>query len=503
MSAEPTQTVPRHRDVVIIGAGISGIGAAHYVAGELPGKSYTILEARDSPGGTWDLFRYPGVRSDSDLFTFGYGFRPWREDVSIAKADRIMSYLRETVEEEGTAKRIEYGRRVVAASWSSRTALWTLRVQGTHGDEAETLTCSWIFSATGYYRYDQGYAPAFEGRDRFRGPVVHPQHWPQDLDHAGKRVVVIGSGATAVTVVPAMAATAGHVTQLQRTPSYVLAQSARDPFAIAARKLLGDGRGHALARRKNILVQRWVWKFCQRFPTVARRFIRRATAKQLPNGYPVDVHFNPPYDPWDQRLCLAPDGDYFAAIRSGRASIVTDRVRTFTETGIELESGRALEADIIVTATGLNVLPLGGIRLDLDGEPVDFAEHVVYRGMMLDGVPNFAFAIGYTNASWTLKVGLLCEYLVRLLKYMEANSWAVCAPVLPADAGSTRPFLDFGAGYIQRSIQDLPRQGQESPWLMSKDYHDDVRLLRRAPVQDGNLAFRREPEGAPSGRRTA
>lgn len=491
-----------HHDVVVIGAGISGLGAARYVRRELPGRSWTVLEARETLGGTWSFFRYPGIRSDSDLFTFGYAFRPWRDDDAIASAEKIVAYLRDTARDEGIDERIEYGKRVIGASWSSPDARWTLRVQDRDG--AVTLrTCSWIFSATGYYRYDQGHTPTFEGIERYRGRVVHPQHWPDDLDVTGRRLLVIGSGATAITIVPALAETAAHVTQLQRTPTYVIPVPKHDVVATAARRWLGDDVGHSVARRNSIMRQRLSWRFCQRFPRLARQLIRWVNVRALPPGFPVDEHFRPPYAPWDQRLCVAPDGDYFRVIRDGRASIVTDRIRGFTETGVELESGRTIDADIVVTATGLQLLPLGGVEFALDGQPVKLSERVVYRGIMLNGVPNFAFAVGYTNSSWTLKVGLLCEYFVRLSKHMDENGWAVCRPELPPGAFETRPFLDFGAGYVQRSMDELPRQGGQSPWLTSKDYFSDVALLRRAPVQDGRLVFLppplgRSPEASPA-----
>ncbi|NEA46267.1 NAD(P)/FAD-dependent oxidoreductase [Streptomyces sp. SID10815] len=491
MSAASGPPAPEHLDVLVIGAGISGIGAGRYLRTELPAKSFAILEARQASGGTWDLFRYPGIRSDSDLHTFGYEFKPWRDEQSIADAPRILSYLRETVRENGLDAHIRYHHKVLGASWSSAEARWTVDVERTDTGERVRLTAGWIFCAGGYYRYDEGFTPSFPGRDRFTGPVVHPQHWPEDLDYAGKRVVVIGSGATAVTLVPAMAGAAAHVTMLQRTPSYVLPVPREDVIANALKKYLGQRRGYALTRRKNIAQQRVVWRLCQKYPKAARRLIRWVNARQLPAGYAVDTHFNPPYDPWDQRLCAVPDGDLFRAIRGGSASVVTDRIASFTETGVLLESGRELPADVVVTATGLNVQAFGGARLTVDGREVRLPDTVAYKGMMLSGVPNFAYAIGYTNSSWTLKIGLLCEHLCRLLAHMDAHGYDVCRPE-PADPRMpTRPFLDFGAGYIQRAVDALPRQGDRMPWLTSMDYRDDVRLLRADDVTDPELRFSR------------
>lgn len=491
MSAASGPPAPEHLDVLVIGAGISGIGAGRYLRTELPAKSFAILEARQASGGTWDLFRYPGIRSDSDLHTFGYEFKPWRDEQSIADAPRILSYLRETVRENGLDAHIRYHHKVLGASWSSAEARWTVDVERTDTGERVRLTAGWIFCAGGYYRYDEGFTPSFPGRDRFTGPVVHPQHWPEDLDYAGKRVVVIGSGATAVTLVPAMAGAAAHVTMLQRTPSYVLPVPREDVIANALKKYFGQRRGYALTRRKNIAQQRVVWRLCQKYPKAARRLIRWVNARQLPAGYAVDTHFNPPYDPWDQRLCAVPDGDLFRAIRGGSASVVTDRIASFTETGVLLESGRELPADVVVTATGLNVQAFGGARLTVDGREVRLPDTVAYKGMMLSGVPNFAYAIGYTNSSWTLKIGLLCEHLCRLLAHMDAHGYDVCRPE-PADPRMpTRPFLDFGAGYIQRAVDSLPRQGDRMPWLTSMDYRDDVRLLRADDVTDPELRFSR------------
>ncbi|MFF5233060.1 flavin-containing monooxygenase [Dactylosporangium sp. NPDC000521] len=492
MSTSPPDP-SEHLDVVIVGAGISGIGAGRYLTTRLPGRTFAILEARAASGGTWDLFRYPGIRSDSDLHTFGYEFKPWRDEESIASAPRILRYVRETATENGLDAHIRYHHKVHGAAWSSEEARWILDVERTDTGSRTRMTASWLFCAGGYYRYDSGHTPHFEGRERFAGPIVHPQQWPEDLDYAGKHVVVIGSGATAVTLVPAMAADAAHVTMLQRTPSYVMPVPKKDPLANALRRWLGDERGYRAARRKNIAQQRAVWRFCQKYPRLARRIIRRINVKQLPPGYPVDEHFNPPYGPWDQRLCAVPDGDLFRAIRRGTASVVTDRIATFTERGVLLESGRELAADIIVTATGLRVQALGGLALTVDGAPVHLPDTVAYKGMMLSGVPNLAFAIGYTNSSWTLKVGLLCEHFCRLLAYMDAHGHDVCRPTVGDPAMPTRPFLDFAAGYIQRVVDQLPRQGDRMPWLTSMDYHSDVKLLRDGRVDDPALHFSKAP----------
>ena len=482
-------TVPQHVDVLIVGAGISGIGAGRYLRTELPTKTFAILEARAALGGTWDLFRYPGIRSDSDLHTFGYEFKPWRDEQSIADAPRILDYLRETATENGLDDTIHYHHKVLDAAWSSQDARWSVQVERADTGETFEMTCGWLFGAAGYYRYDEGFTPEFEGRDRFGGTIVHPQHWPEDLDYAGKKVVVIGSGATAVTLIPSMADTAGHVTMLQRTPSYILPVPRKDAIANRLRKILGDERGYAVTRRKNILQQGLIWSFCKRYPNAARKLIRWLNTKQLPEGFPVDEHFNPPYNPWDQRMCAVPDGDLFRSIRDGQASIVTDRIATFTETGLLLESGQELEADIIITATGLNVQPFGGIPLEVDGKPVKLAETVAYKGLMLSGVPNFAYAIGYTNSSWTLKIGLLCEHLCRLMAHMDEQGYDVCRPEVADASMPTRPFLDFAAGYVQRVVDQLPRQGDRMPWRTSMNYLDDVKLLRADAVTDPELHF--------------
>ena len=481
-----------HLDVLIVGAGISGIGAAYYLQRDHPSASYAILEARGASGGTWDLFRYPGIRSDSDLHTFGYAFRPWTADESIAGAGAILDYLRETAAEHGIDRQIRFHHRVVSAAWSSGDARWTVEVErGETGGRTERvrLSCRWLFCAGGYYRYDEGYTPRFEGAERFGGQLVHPQHWPEGLDYSGQRVVVIGSGATAVTLVPALAKAAGHVTMLQRTPTYVLPIPSVDPLTRLARALLPPDRAHAFMRRKNIAQQGLFWRFCQRFPGAARRFIRWVNQRELPDGYPVDEHFSPPYDPWDQRVCFVPDGDLFASIREGKASVVTDQIETFTERGIRLASGQEIEADLVVTATGLNLQPFGGIALLVDGEPVRLPEHVIYKGLMLSGVPNFCTAIGYTNASWTLKIGLLCEHFCRLLTYMDQHGYTACRPEVSDPGMATRPLLDFGAGYVQRALGELPRQGDRFPWLMAMEYHADAAMLRRGQIDDEHLHF--------------
>ncbi|GGB18988.1 flavin-binding monooxygenase [Flexivirga endophytica] len=494
----PSATTVDPLDVLIIGAGISGIGAGHYLRANCPGKSFAILEGRAASGGTWDLFRYPGIRSDSDLHTFGYDFKPWRDKDAIADGAKILDYLREAATADGLDELIHFNHNVIGASWDSAEALWTVDAETPDGPR--TFRARWIFAGTGYYNYDEGYTPDFPGREDFTGTIVHPQHWPEDLDHAGKKVVVVGSGATAVTLVPAMTTgpqAAAHVTMLQRTPTFVTALPREDKIAQALRRTFGEERGYQLTRRKNIAVQHWTWRLARRFPGQTRALLRKAQVRALPEGYDVDKHFNPPYDPWDQRLCVVPDGDLFRAIRSGRADVVTDHIETFTPRGIRLTSGEELEADIIITATGLNLRLIGGIPLTVDGAAVHFPETVAYRGLMLSGVPNLALSVGYTNASWTLKVGLLCEYFTRLLRHMDTYGYDAVTP--EADPTMpTRPLLDFAAGYIQRSIDDLPRQGDHDPWATTTGFPDDVRLLRNGPVNDACLRFSSVHDTAPA-----
>lgn len=481
-------------DVVIIGAGISGIGAATYFSRELPDKSLVVLEGRDDIGGTWDLFRYPGIRSDSDLHTFGYEFKPWRHENAIADAPLIREYLRETVEENDLERLIRFGHRVVRSEWSSEDSKWTLTVEVTDRvsgvSRTRAIRAGWVFAATGYYRYDQGFAPEFPGREDFGGLVVHPQHWPENLDYSGKKVVIIGSGATAVTMVPAMSTGPGaarHVTMLQRTPSYIMAMPRVDGLAMTLTKLLGEKRGYAATRFKNIWLEHAIVKGLRAFPRAGRALIRRHNIKRLPKGFDVDKHFNPPYDPWDQRLCLAPDGDFFDAVTTGRASIVTDSIARFSRRGIVLTSGEELEADIIVTATGLNMRLFDGMPIVVDGQQIDVADSVSYRGMLLSGIPNWAMAIGYTTSSWTLKVSLMCRYFIDLVKHMDArgHDWAV--PVPPSEM-EHKPVVDLNAGYVKRGRSVLPKQGMASPWRMAMSYPEDAKALR-GPVADENLRF--------------
>jgi len=487
MNSTDTENLPAV-DVLIIGAGISGIGAGYHLQKHCPELSYTIAEARADLGGTWDLFRYPGIRSDSDLFTFGYDFKHWKHKNAIADGASIKNYIAETAGEHGIDKRIRFRHRVVDVDWHSDRQRWRVTLRREDTGDTLGIEAKWIFAAAGYYRYDQGYAPRFPGQEQFNGQIVHPQHWPDDLDYAGKRVVVIGSGATAITLIPAMARLASHITMLQRTPSYVMPIPFHDPIAKRLRPWLGERWTFSLARRFNIAKQRWIYAFCRRFPDRARRLIRHFNVKMLPPDYPVDVHFNPPYNPWEQRLCAVPGGDLFKAISSGKASVATDQIETFTATGIRLRSGEHLDADLIVTATGLNLQPLGGIRPKIDGVPVSLSECVTFKGMLLSGVPNFAIAVGYTTSSWTLKIGLLCEHFTRLLNYMGKHGYAVCTPIAESSM-KTEPLLNFGAGYIQRSMDQLPRQGSGFPWSMSWNYAEDVRIFRRGRVDDPALHF--------------
>ena len=478
-----------HFDVLIVGAGLSGIGAAHHLQQRCPGKSYAILEAREEIGGTWDLFRYPGIRSDSDMHTLGYRFRPWTEAKSIADGPSILRYVRDTAREGGIDRHIRFGHRVVAADWSSAEARWTVTAERGDTGETATVSCDFLFVNSGYYRYDQGYTPDFPGIERFGGEVVHPQHWPDDLDYAGKRVVVIGSGATAVTLVPAMADDAAKVTMLQRSPTYVVSMPGEDALANWLRGHLPDRVVYPVVRWKNVILQRISYVVSRRRPELMKKLLRRGVMKALPRGYDVDTHFKPTYNPWDQRLCLVPDADLFKALGSGRAEIVTDRIETFTEDGIELESGAKLDADVVVTATGLNLLFLGGAKLRVDGEEPDLRRAFTYKGMMLSDIPNFAYTLGYTNASWTLKADLTSEYVCRLLNHMDATGLRVCEPHVDDPSVTEEPLMDFNSGYVLRSLHELPKQGSKEPWKLRQNYPVDLRMLRRGPVEDGSMRF--------------
>jgi monooxygenase len=476
-----------HLDVLIVGAGLSGVGAGCHLDTDCPGKSYAILEARDSIGGTWDLFRYPGVRSDSDMYTLGYAFRPWSEAKAIADGPSILSYVKETAAHYGVDRKIRTGHRVVRAEWSTDDARWTVEAERSDTGETIRLTCGFLFMCTGYYRYDEGYTPAFPGVERFGGRIVHPQFWTDDVEYEGKRVVVIGSGATAVTLVPAMAPAAEHVTMLQRSPSYVVSLPGEDPVAKLVRRL-PPRAAYAIVRWKNVLMTMLVFQLSRRRPRLVKALIRKGLETRLPPGYDIDTHFKPSYNPWDQRMCLVPDGDLFEAIRDGSASIVTDRIETFTETGLRLASGAELEADLVVTATGLNLLPLGGLALTVDGREVEIPKTMGYKGMMLSGVPNMAVAIGYTNASWTLKCDLTCAYVCRLLNHMDERGYRQATPHRDPSV-TEEPFIDFTSGYVLRSIEKFPKQGSKAPWRLYQNYARDVVALRYGALEDGAMVF--------------
>jgi cation diffusion facilitator CzcD-associated flavoprotein CzcO len=483
-----TTTEDEHLDVLIIGAGLSGIGAACHLRREAPDHSFAILEARDAIGGTWDLFRYPGIRSDSDMHTLGYSFSPWREPQAIADGPSILAYVRRTADEYGVGDRIRFGRRVVAARWSSQRARWTVESRRADG-ETERITCSFLLTCCGYYDYEGGHAPAFPGTDRFGGPIVHPQHWPDDLDYDDQRVVVIGSGATAITLVPALARRAAHVTMLQRSPSYVVSLPGRDGLADRARRWLPEMAAYRLIRAKNVALMTLSFQLSRRRPALMKALIRRGARAALPSGFDVETHFGPRYDPWDQRLCICPDGDLFAALSDGRASIVTDTVQTFTEDGIELSGGQTLGADVIVTATGLRLQALGGMRLFVDDREVSAPETTVYMGSMLSGVPSFAFVIGYTNASWTLRADLTCAFVMRVLGHMRERGWAWCMPPEPTAGAPRLPLLDLSSGYVRRSVAEFPAQGAATPWRVRQNYALDRLELHRHRVDDGVLRF--------------
>lgn len=481
-----------HFDVIVVGAGLSGIGAGYHLQKQCPDRTYAILEGREELGGTWDLFRYPGVRSDSDMHTLGFSFKPWTDPKSIADGPAILAYVRETAAEFGIDKHIRYSHHVETAAWSTESKQWTIETAvGSEGEPRE-YTCSFLFMCAGYYSYKSGYLPAFAGSDDFRGTIVHPQDWPENLDYEGKHIVVIGSGATAVTLVPAMADKAAHITMLQRSPTYVVSRPDHDVWANRLRRFLPDKAAYALTRKKNIYRSQLIYKKTRTNPEEVKDLLLKGVRAELGEDYDVDTHFTPRYNPWDQRLCLVPNGDLFASIREQKASVVTDQIARFTETGLELESGEHLEADIIVTATGLRLVTVGEMDFTVDGEDVDFAQTRTYKGVAYSGIPNLVSTFGYINASWTLRVDLTCGFVCRLLNHMKKTGARQATPRLrPSDADMPeRPWIDdFSSGYMQRMMPLLPKQGDRAPWLNPQNYSKDVKALRKAGVEDGVMTF--------------
>jgi monooxygenase len=482
-----------HFDVLIVGAGISGIGAAYHLQKECPGKRYAILEGRESLGGTWDLFRYPGIRSDSDMFTLGFSFRPWKEAKAIADGPSILRYLQDTARENGIDRHIRYRHKVISAAWSSEQAQWTVEIEQGATQTRARMTCNFFFLCSGYYRYDRGYTPSFPGQESFAGTFIHPQHWPENLDYKNKRVVVIGSGATAVTLVPSMADEAAHVTMLQRSPSYVLSLPAEDKLANRIRQVLPEQAAHSLIRWKNVGLSMFLYQFCRKQPELAKKFLRKHAVDSLPEGFDVDTHFKPRYNPWEQRMCLVPNRDLFKTLRKGRASIVTDQIERIEADGIRLKSGGKIEADIIVSATGLELIAMGGITLSVDGRAVDTAKAYSYRGMMLSGVPNLVACIGYTNASWTLRADLVSQWVCRLLRHMDRRGAVqVTAQVSEPDMPEL-PLLDLTSGYVQRATGLFPKQGAKNPWKLTQNYVLERLSLSLSSLDDPALEYVSEP----------
>ncbi len=478
-------------DVLIVGAGLSGIGAACHLRKHCPDQTFAILERRQAIGGTWDLFRYPGIRSDSDMCTFGYSFKPWNEPQVLADGPSIRQYIHDAAKEYDVERHIRFGRKVTHASWSTAAACWSLSSTNESGGDEQVLRARFVINASGYYNYDQGYTPDFPGAADFAGTVVHPQHWPENLDYRGKKVVVIGSGATAITLVPSMASTAGHVTMLQRSPTYVMSVPKVDPVTTRLQRFLPEKVAYGLARARNVGLQRFLYRVSRSRPGVVRRFLRMAARRQL--GETVDIrHFSPSYNPWDQRLCVVPQGDLFKCLRDGSASIMTDEIARFDRDGIQLKSGGRVDADIIVTATGLNIQMFGGASADVDGKPVVLKDRMMYRGCMVEGLPNLAVIAGYTNASWTLKADLVNAYMCRLIKHMQRKNYAMVVPPMQADGRLEDTVMgSLASGYVRRGADQLPRQGRDAPWKLMNDYVRDVPTLRYGRIEDGVLEFRR------------
>lgn len=479
-------------DVLIVGAGLSGIGAAVHLSRDCPDRSYAIVEARDAIGGTWDLFRYPGIRSDSDMHTLGYVFKPWTQAKAIADGPSILDYVRETADEYGITEKIRFGHEVVGADWDSQARIWTVRLRV--NDEERTMRCRFLFMNAGYYDYEEGHRPEFPAMKEFCGSIVYPQHWPEDLDYAGRRIIVIGSGATAVTLVPELAKDAAHVTMLQRSPTYIVARPAEDGIANFLRRYLPAKAAYRITRWKNVLLQNWFFKRAREKPGKVKAKLLDMAREELGPHFDIETHLTPRYNPWDQRLCLIPDSDLWEALRDGGASIETDQIETFTETGIQLKSGKHLNADIIVSATGLKLRFLANMDLSLDGRPFDVTKSYPYKGVMYAGLPNYAATFGYTNASWTLKADITAQYVCRLLNYMKAEGHEVATPVMPPETIEDIPYVDFSSGYFQRALHLFPKQKASGPWRQPHDYINDRKMLLKAPVDDGTVLWNEVPE---------
>ncbi|MBT8219179.1 MAG: NAD(P)/FAD-dependent oxidoreductase [Bacteroidia bacterium] len=478
-----------HFDVIIVGAGLSGIGAAHHLQKKCPGRPYAILEARSSMGGTWDLFQYPGIRSDSDMYTLGYSFKPWENAKAIADGPSILQYIKDTASEGGIDQNIHYDHKVDKMEWSSEDSKWHVETQvGGNGTRAR-YSCNFLFMCSGYYSYASGYLPDFENMESFKGQIVHPQKWTNDIEYEGKQVVVIGSGATAVTLVPELAKKTAHVIMLQRSPSYVMNMPEQDKVANFLRKILPSKVAYWFSRWKNILFGLFFYKLCRKYPQALKKFMMNLIKKEVGDTVDVDTHFNPNYKPWDQRLCAVPDNDLFISLKKGTSSIVTDHIVRFTERGLLLKSGKELEADLIVTATGLKMEFLANVEMKIDGKEIDLSELLIYRGMMFSNVPNLAQFVGYTNASWTLKADLSSVYACRLLNHMKKNGATICTPRITRDIGR-EPIIDFNSGYVLRAIDQLPKQGTEKPWKLHQNYILDTFNFRYSSLKNPELEFK-------------
>ncbi len=481
------EAIPTY-DVVIVGAGLSGIGAAYHIQDKCPDRDYVVLEGRSAMGGTWDLFKYPGIRSDSDMYTLGFAFNPWKDPKAIADGPSILEYIHETARKFGIDKKIQYNHKVIDANWSSEEQCWTLQIATHEAVPYQYIKCNFLFTCCGYYNYQQGYKPAFPKSDAFNGTIIHPQEWDTSLDYSDQKVVVIGSGATAVTLVPEMSKKAAHVTMLQRSPTYIMNLPSEDALANFLRRIFPNRWAHGLTRWKNILMSLLLYKVSRRWPDFMRRTLKGGVKRELGDKY-LDKHFNPKYDPWDQRLCLIPDNDLFDAIKEEKAAIVTDTIKEFTPTGILLDSGKELEADLIITATGLQVQLLGGMQFRVDGQLIDSSQLHAYRGVMFSDIPNFAFAIGYTNASWTLKCDLNCHFVARILNHMDKHQYATITPRFDSSVFASEPLLDFNSGYVQRALSILPKQGSKAPWKVYQNYLRDTFSLKYSPMTDKYLEY--------------